>query len=656
MRRTHRLRFSLLGVLSLTVAPPLTAQITVGPNIPVSAARSDAPQYEVLLAADPRRAGRLLACSLIYSAALNEQGVVVYLSEDAGQHWTPTFERYDLMDPSCTYGVDGSAYLLAFPPDASGGPMQLYRSADGGRTWATAAEMRTMDRPYLSVDRSGGPYQGRLYVHGTGVGRPMDGNRFATGVKLYSSSDSGRTIQDPVQRWVTGARYVLGLGNGVVLSDGTLVLLFNELREYWDEEDRSEIRDNRVGRSNGRLRLMTSKDGGRSLSPATTVADYYMHVYPWRPPAGLVPWIAADASEGPFRDRLYVVWPDRRTGRDEIWFSYSIDRGQTWSRPVAVNDDRPAADWGASQLAGRGAKQVPGGDHFMPVVAVNQAGVVGVAWYDRRSAADNLGWAVRFTASLDGGETWLPSVPVSTAPNTFTARTPWPVWSFTRLGAEAGAPLSADLMVQWGTVYGGDTSGLVADSSGVFHVVWTDNRTGLAQLWSAAVTVRGTAVLHGAPELAKLTDLSTKVRLVLSDARYDRASQRLAVQARLTNVSTDTISGPLMLRVVRLESTLGVARIRNSENGRAAAGAVWDFTGALSVGRLLPGDTTSARALQFEVTEVVGPILPNPEARPGITSPHEKFGLARFDARVLGTLRVTGRAASTGSPSLHRRQ
>jgi hypothetical protein len=36
---------------------------------------------------------------------------------------------------------------------------------------------------------------------------------------------------------------------------------------------------------------------------------------------------------------------------------------------------------------------------------------------------------------------------------------------------------------------GGDTAGLAADAAGVFHPLWIDNRTGIHQMWTAAVTV-----------------------------------------------------------------------------------------------------------------------------------------------------------------------
>ena len=39
---------------------------------------------------------------------------------------------------------------------------------------------------------------------------------------------------------------------------------------------------------------------------------------------------------------------------------------------------------------------------------------------------------------------------------------------------------------------GGDTAGLGADASGVFHPVWIDNHTGVPQVWTASVAVRGT--------------------------------------------------------------------------------------------------------------------------------------------------------------------
>src|SRR5262249_2643549 len=138
-----------------------------------------------------------------------------------------------------------------------------------------------------------------------------------------------------------------------------------------------------------------------------------------------------------------------------IFFASSSDNGRSWTAPRVVDDDGAPGP-----VAGRA-------NHFMPALAVNRSGVVGVSWYDRRDNPDNLGYWVRFSASLDGGATWLPSARVSTSANVV---------------ADNEARLN-----------GGDTSGLAADASGVFHPVWVDNRTGVPQVWTAPVAVRGAA-------------------------------------------------------------------------------------------------------------------------------------------------------------------
>jgi hypothetical protein len=40
--------------------------------------------------------------------------------------------------------------------------------------------------------------------------------------------------------------------------------------------------------------------------------------------------------------------------------------------------------------------------------------------------------------------------------------------------------------------YGGDYFGLAADRDGVFHLIWSDSRNGVYQLWSASITVART--------------------------------------------------------------------------------------------------------------------------------------------------------------------
>src|SRR5438552_3614256 len=83
-------------------------------------------------------------------------------------------------------------------------------------------------------------------------------------------------------------------------------------------------------------------------------------------------------------------WPDAADGRTDVRFAYSADKGKTWSRPMRLNDDRPPTD------------DTRGPDHMMPTIAVNQAGVVLVVWYDRRDSRDNMSWKIRAAASLDG--------------------------------------------------------------------------------------------------------------------------------------------------------------------------------------------------------------------------------------------------------------
>lgn len=607
-----------LGLILGGMLVQTSAQISVSPNVHLSKERPNQLQAELIMDSDPSRPGRIMACSLIDRSAKNNDpsmrtwGIIVYLTEDFGKTWKKTFEEYSLMDPTCAYGPDGTAYLQAFNLDGYL-QNQTYRSADGGRTWTGPVKNIRSDRPYLTVDHTSGQFRGRIYSHGqtSGTGS-LDAGPGMSGIRLHASVDGGRTFQDAVHRHSVPPRRTQAPGNGVVLSDGTLVICFVELKDFWNADNTYQLRDSDPGRSNGTLRVVTSSDGGRSLSAATTVSDAYLHVYPWRPAAGFIPWIAADSTSGTFKDRLYVVWSDRRSGRDEILFSYSNDKGRSWSKPVALNDDRTPEKRGA------------GPDHFMPVVAVNSSGVVGVSWYDRRDHPDNRGWDIRFTASLDGGDTWAPNVRVSEQANTFTSKTVWPVVLPFHPVVSPGGPASIELWVNNMWLYGGDTTGIATDAKGAFHVAWADNRTDTLQLWTSAVAVTGKAERNGDPLLATFKDVTSSVRFETGGINYNRNTGEVLVRARLKNYGTQPVAGQLKIRVLQLNSDLAVLRIENADNGMKGPGAVWDFTQLLNGKPLAPGEATPLRDLHFRVSDVRFP------QGAGL-----KFGLVKLDVRVL---------------------
>lgn len=283
-----------------------------------------------------------------------------------------------------------------------------------------------------------------------------------------------------------------------------------------------------------------------------------------------------------------MPWPDRRSGRDEIYVAYSRDKGKTWSKPIAIND-------------GREAPPARGPDHLLPVIAVNPAGIVGVVWQDRRDHPDNLGYWVRFTASLDGGDTWLPSVRVSEKPHTISGSEVWPISG----GASAAnGILSVEIGYNSFDFSGGHYSGLAVTPDRRFHPTWVDNRTGVPQIWSAPVLVPGRVVKNGAAELSGLTEVADKLTLSMTNLGYDAKSGVLTAMATLKNTSIDTIRGPFKVRVLAVRSELAAVRILDADNGLAGAGALWDFSSPLPGAQLLPGARSIPRKLRFQLSDV----------------------------------------------------
>ncbi len=610
--------------LSLLIAAPFRGagaqRITVGPNIQISAARADDPHSEPVIAADPRHAERLIAGSHI--AWLDTTGVksVAYVSFDTGKTWTLSLEHRDSTsggDASVAYGPDGSALFATL---ARWG---LYRSRDGGRTWNPPSEAPpayAWDREYLVADFTGGKYGGRVYMNSTvsvpwatdTSGPGFGGGEKETAVALFTSLDGGTTWNNPILRLVPRPEGILGMSNSVILSDGTVMTLYGHRKPPLPGEGRMGGRGGLAARTplptaNYWLDVITSTDGGQSWNPAVHIGDYWMNRP--RSESAVIPDIAVDPGSPLFKDRIYVVWSDFRTGRLQIMLSYSSDHGRTWSPERVISDDRAAAD-----------PLINGPDDVTPTVAVNKDGVVAVQWYDRRDFANDIGWNIRMRVSLDGGDTWSPSVKITDQPTTFAPdQLHWVAAGRAGNGAEGRGrgreargersggrvvSLAANLAYAGFTFAPGHNGAFVADAAGDFHPAWIDYRTGIAQLWTARVHVDGTVARNGGGDLADLTDLSGAVSLQLLNTAIDQKTDRVTFRVRLKNTTrTDTLKGPVKARALVLTSeNARSVEVANADNGVRGVGAVWDFTSLLPPGGLLPDSLSAPKALVFQLS------------------------------------------------------
>ncbi|HEY3929097.1 MAG TPA: sialidase family protein [Candidatus Koribacter sp.] len=609
--------------------------ITVGKNFEVSTADHNSPHDEVLIAAHPSDPQKLVACSMVDTMKMAERKMhtVSYTSDDGGATWKigPTIPESG--DPICDYDPDGAAYFGAIGDSPRLDPaidwfLQIYRSADNGAHWEAKGKFLSGDRPWLAFDRTSGPHHGRMYVTYQARAAALDTLLSpAVSLDLVHSDDSGATFSYPrVYGVLSGHRLLHSLPTKLaLLSDGTVVV------SNWESLKKSAIADENEPAASWEgmpgaptceiAVVLVSNDGWEKPKVAKATDKYCSESSTTR----TVDSLAVDTQSGLFKDRIYLAWTDLRTGHARIMFTYSKDRGVTWTNARAIDDAR-------SDLAHHP-------NNFMPTLAVNKSGIVGVTWYDRRDSPDNIGYTTRFSASLDGGETWLPSVKVAEQPARFRLEdAPVTMTGFVS-GNDADSHGPITLSVSGSPEFhGGDTAGLTADAAGTFHALWVDNRSGTNEVYTAAITVNATPAQHGSPDLSNLADLSGKVALDMADLSYDDHTQTVTVEASLRNKSKDPVEGKFLLRVLSLSSDVGLIQVTGADNSVKGSGAVFDFTGSVKGGILKPDESSSTKKFVFHLDDVHIPKPDTSQSQASVNAINKVLApqFVNMDIQVLG--------------------
>ena len=553
------------------------AQINVGNRVLVSHGEANINHVEVTSAADPNNSGRLVACSIL--TPVDEAGAwtAAYVSFDDGKTFSKTVEQRSLIngrlevsaDPTCAYGTDGSAYFAALSNSGFDARTLFFKSPDGGHTWLPPVSLfGAWDRPFIAVDHTAGKNRGRIYVSHNYRAQnfdPPQPQQFnsAGGIGLQRSLDGGATFQGPTLRLgLSGMQHqAVNAENTVVLSDGTTITLFFE-------GDPVPRRGSYIPDMDGSLKVLSSSDGGESFADATKIADHFEDRN--RSTKSTLPNIAVDPGSQSFKDRLYVAWHDSALELEEGFVSYSSDHGKTWSTPTRIGSHT--------------------NDVFQTTVAVNKRGVVGLMWYE--AVPGTHGYAVRFTASTDGGQSWLTPVAVSEQ----APMNPDEKWMM--LGKAAGKDPVTVRIFRYLWQSSGDTAGLTADSYGTFHAFWIDNRTGIGQVWTAPILVSDRVFRNGSADLDQLDDVSGLTELQLSHVSFDPAGETLSTDLRVKNTSDRQLDGTLQVRIFNVESELCASVVALPHDGQKK---IVDFFPDNAQKNLRSGEISPEKNISFQL-------------------------------------------------------
>lgn len=436
------------AALILSPIAPAAAQIRiVQHDAPIEPAGSPLPLVEPFAAVDPSDSDHIVVGAIVAPTTDGSPWrCATFTTFDRGGAWTRRdFDMERCIDPWIIFPGDDAALFTGIEIQSGYEGTERfhlvsYHSDDGGLTWPDEPVSlgRTHDHELLATTAS----SESVYITSqrTHPGLPPHVYVGRLGVPPRNLIDLATLGADSLSSKPSGI---------AEMSDGSLVVTYEEYHPVEDSAHVSHVRAARITPDGveGPFRVTDGCDVGKSGFPG-------------------YPFLARDASNGAHRGRLYhaCILPDL----SGVGLSHSDSGGRTWSRLTRV-DDGEATEATSESARGRPDR---GRTHVRtPMLAVSSDGVIGLAWYDRRNDPERLCQDVYFTASSDGGATFVPPRRVSTetscpgAPGNGRAGRSWPM--------------------------GGDYSSLAAGPDGSFHLFWADSRTGHFQLRYAEIRFGG---------------------------------------------------------------------------------------------------------------------------------------------------------------------
>ncbi len=333
-------------------------------------------------------------------------------STDGGQTWTDSLISVDMQyfnfsswqsDPTMAVDRLGNFYMSALDFLSAGGPgssvIAFYRSLDKGVSWegpytpdpppGSAFE----DKQFITVDRTGGPYDGNLYC---AWARFYDGpNR----IMFVRSTDGGVTFDDSVMIGPPQGSSACGTGYDAGQFALPIVGADGSVHVFWMG---SSLDSGAICTAETMIKHRISTNGGVSFGPELLVQEvtgYMMaagSVNTYSMPVGDV-----DISGGAHHGNMYLAFstigPDG--GLSDVDFIRSTDGGLNWSSPLQINDD----------------PQTNLNSNFHPWMIVNEDGVIICVFYDERFDPNHYNFDLLAAYSFDGGVTWTSNHRISSA-------------------------------------------------------------------------------------------------------------------------------------------------------------------------------------------------------------------------------------------------
>lgn len=294
---------------------------------------------EPYLSINPNNSKHLVVAWMGWVNLSNRFKIKTKTSFDGGQTWSSvselphTLDGYSSADPSLDFDQNGNIFVCYIDftgttPPVTGG-VYICKSTDGGLSWGLPTEVINtnydgtkwpIDRPWMVIDRSTGPYRGYIYI------TSMNLNRTNTPFNPYLSiskdlGNSFTTRYIDTRGWLAGSINPFPMCSPTISSSG---VFYGAYPSYVLSQSLYI-----------QSFLAISNNGGTALTHVNMLT-FPSNSFPSDTLAKKGPLLLSNPANA-----KHLAFVHLRTdhGDMDVFLTESKDEGATWSSPLRINDD-----------------------------------------------------------------------------------------------------------------------------------------------------------------------------------------------------------------------------------------------------------------------------------------------------------------------------